>query len=848
MDRVEPEARMSVQVASPLVLAALLFVPLFVLFARGARLAGALRAGAATATILALAGVAIERDRPARGACLVAVVDVSASVGDAAVARARAALAALLPALDTNDLVGSVAFAAHSRVVAAPGPAHALATLLPAALPDDDEAAETDVAAAVATASALCPSGRQPALLLFSDGNETTGDVLAETAYADPPVPVFPDPPAVALPNLVLRRLVAPALAPSGTVVPVAAVIEARTRTSAAVSLEVDGQSELPRPRALVPGVNVVTIPYRPGAPGDRRLEARVLVAPDEAPATGRAGAALTVTERVRVLVVSERATPSVVAAALAHQGMEPEVVSPATFAARSRRLGDWHAVVLDDVGRAALPTAALDALARWVADGGALVVTGGEHLFGDPGFVESPLARVLPVALVSQTPEPSEREPIGLFLVIDRSNSMAELGPHGTAKIEYARRAALAVLEQLEPRDLVGAIVFDSEAYELGVLAPVASARAPLTESIRSLRPGGGTNFLDALARAGSALAAAGPAVRHVILLTDGDTNAHASDHDPVLHALAEDDVSVTTIRIGTDTVNLDLLYAIARRTGGEFHHVTDMETLPQLMIRDTQQRMDASAGRRDARARIVDPGSLLAGLAESDLPPVARWALTRARPGAQVHLEVHAGSRRDPLLVTWQHELGRVAVIPLDFQASAAGWAAWPGFASFVGRVALWAAPRGLAGDRSIALRRTRAGTELRVDTVGDPPAPPVVAFAGRDVPLRQRGRRRFETVLPAATTHAELRDARGALTPLDLATPSGPSGRETRAVGIATARLEALARATGGAMSPTPAMVLAARHGTTRESVPLDGALVPLALAGLLADVALRRPGRG
>jgi len=457
----------------------------------------------------------------------------------------------------------------------------------------------------------------------------------------------------------------------------------------------------------------------------------------------------------------------------------------------------------------------------------------------------------VLPVTLVSQTPEPEEREPIGLYLLIDRSNSMADVAPQGMAKIDYARRAALAVLDQLMPQDLVGAIAFDSEPYELGALAPVAEARAALTSKIRKLHPGGGTDFLDALAQAGRALAAAGPPVRHIVLLTDGDTNRHSEEHDAVLAELRRANVSVTAIRIGSETVNLELLRSIAHATSGEFHHVTDMETLPQLMIRDTQRKMDASADRHDARARLVDPGSVLADLAERDLPPVARWAITRAKPGAEVRLVVEAGTRQDPLVVTWQYELGRVAVVPLDFQAGAAGWATWPGFASFVGRLVLWAAPHGLAGDRHVEVRRTRAGTEIRVATVEDTTDSPVVTLAGQDLVLRQRGRRRFAAVmptLPAGPVHAELHDAAGTRTPLDLVVPGGAtSGREARAAGPATALLETLARATGGSMTPSPTTLLAARSGVTRESRPLTSALIPFALACVLADVALRRPGR-
>jgi hypothetical protein len=338
---------------------------------------------------------------------------------------------------------------------------------------------------------------------------------------------------------------------------------------------------------------------------------------------------------------------------------------------------------------------------------------------------------------------------------------------------------------------------------------------------------------------------------VRHVILLTDGDSNRRADDHDAVLAALAEANVSVTTIRIGTDTANLDFLQAIARVTGGEFHHVTDLQTLPQLMIRDTQRKMDAASGRHDARARLVGGAPLLTGLSDRDLPPVARWALTRARPGAQVRMVVEAGARQDPLLATWQYELGRVAVVPLDFQASAAGWAAWPGFTAFLGRIVLWAAPRGLSGDRHARVRRVPAGSEILIETIADVPGPLVVTLADREVALRPAGRRRFTAVvptLPVGPLHAELRDVAGGRTPLELDVPAaGTSGREGRTLGVATARLEALARRTGGRMRPSPDDLVAARGGVAKESRSLDGWLVPLALVCLLIDIALRRPGQ-
>src|SRR5207248_151265 len=300
------------------------------------------------------------------------------------------------------------------------------------------------------------------------------------------------------------------------------------------------------------------------------------------------------------------------------------------------------------------------------VAGGGALIATGGAHLFGDGGFAGTALERVLPVELRSERPEPKEREPIALYLLIDRSNSMGYASgpnlPYG-AKMEYAKHAALAVVEQLGPHDLVGAIAFDSQPYELSPLLPLAEGHAALTAKIRQLQYGGGTDFKEALDRARRSLVAAGRRVRHVILLTDGDTNRSAPDHDQLIADLARDEVTVTTIRIGDDTVNLDLLNKISGATGGAFHHVADVQALPQLMISDLQHLMDAAANRREAAPRLAAGGAILAGIAEDELPKVSRWAITRPKPGAEVRRWVADGAGPFHLRVP---EAGEVVLRP--------------------------------------------------------------------------------------------------------------------------------------------------------------------------------------
>lgn len=854
---------MSLHVTTPALLVLLLALPVF--FARagrrrsGAEIAAAgLRAAAAATLIALLAGVHLERPRPEAGSCLIAAVDVSASVQGAASARAKDVLTNLLPRLAAHDEIGAVAFATRARVVAHPRHAPTVASLLPPPARDltGFESGDTDLAAALTTASALCPAGKESAVLLFTDGNETQGSLRAESARLGARLPVFVFvPPPTALPAAVIRRVLAPTFAPEHTMLPLELVVESRADAPLAAEIQLTANGDpLTRERTrLVPGLNVIALPYRLRGAGQYALEAELSLPSSPAPLPGRGRANVTVTRPVHVLVVSERATP-VVATALAERGMHVEMVSPDGVAGRVAALAGYHLVILDDVARGTLADDTLEALADWVARGGGLVATGSDHFFGDAAFAGSALERVLPVTLRAQSPSPQEREPIALYLVIDRSNSMGYAGHqpalHNGEKMAYAKRAALAVLDQLGERDLVAAIIFDSQPYELGPLQPAGQSRGALAAKIQQIQSGGGTDFKQALDIARRNLIESARSVRHVILLTDGDSNRSAEDHADVIAGLARADITVTSIRIGSDTVNLDLLDAISRATGGSFHHVADVRQLPQLMIRDAQRLMGRATERRAMTPRIAEGGAILAGIAEGELPAVTRWATVTKKRAAETRLYVEDGEARDPLLVTWQYELGRVAVVPLDFQGGAAAWSGWRGFSKLWTQLAEWAAPRGLPSDHHVAAVRRPDGTRIVLDTVADDAGPFALHVNGGDVSLRQVGPRSFAATVPNLRPglHPAILRGPGVMPGterLDLLVPaSAESGRELRRVAPDLTLLRAVAESTGGSVDPEPARVLTARPGVRHETVPLEGLLVPLALLFVLADVAVRR----
>src|SRR5262249_11622653 len=100
---------------------------------------------------------------------------------------------ALARALGPRAVVGVVAFGGPARVLAPPSheppSAAALVAAADAAGLDPDA---SDLAGALALAAPLCPETTQPAVLLFSDGQETRGSALAEASLQEPHLPGFP--------------------------------------------------------------------------------------------------------------------------------------------------------------------------------------------------------------------------------------------------------------------------------------------------------------------------------------------------------------------------------------------------------------------------------------------------------------------------------------------------------------------------------------------------------------------------------------------------------------------------------------------------------------------------------
>ena len=165
-----------------------------------------------------------------------------------------------------------------------------------------------------------------------------------------------------------------------------------------------------------------------------------------------------------------------------------------------------------------------------------------------------------------------TERRPLSLSLVIDRSGSMAGV------PLKNAVRAAQALVEQLLPTDTLSVVVYDDQVQT--IFEPqLVTSKAAVSAALDHIRPGGTTNLSGGWLKGCEHALSGGSAdsVRRVLLLTDGQANAGVTDPQILIKTAAqkaEAGVITTTLGFGSH-FNEDLLIGMARASGGNFYFI---------------------------------------------------------------------------------------------------------------------------------------------------------------------------------------------------------------------------------------------------------------------------------
>lgn len=194
---------------------------------------------------------------------------------------------------------------------------------------------------------------------------------------------------------------------------------------------------------------------------------------------------------------------------------------------ASATELEGVSAVVVNDLALAqsGLTRESLAPLARWVREGGRLMMAGARDAFGPGGWRGSAIEDLMPVTF-----RPDDDAARRIVLLLDCSDSMrAAVG--GQTRLDLLKQAARRVVNSLSSRDFVAVVGFSDQADALE-FSPV-SARAELERRIDALAPRTTTRIKSALGATLGAIAPGSAEQWRILLITDGENNEAASDED---------------------------------------------------------------------------------------------------------------------------------------------------------------------------------------------------------------------------------------------------------------------------------------------------------------------------
>jgi uncharacterized membrane protein len=755
-----------------------------------------------------------------------------------------------------EDLVGVVAFGKAAGIEWSPRPAavelESFATLI--------EPEATDIGAGIGLAAAAFPDGVAKRIVVLTDGNENRGSAVdqARTARSQGvTVDVVPITYAYAAEIAVEKLLVDPEVN-VGQPFGVRVVINSTEDVEALLRLFEDDKL-IPQPSnrvKLSKGKNVFDFQRRFDVSGKHDFEARVepLQPENDSILLNNSASAFTFVEgEPRVLLCTqepELETPLI--RALESEKIAVKVIAPEFLPQAIESYFEYQAVFFSNVAAHQLTSERMllfEALVKVVGVG--FVMIGGENSFGAGGYQGSPVERLLPVDM-----EVRQRKvlPNGALAMIVHSCELTNGNYWANQVIQKAVRI-------LSPRDFAGVLYFDSAGQDRW-LFPMTSVekRQWMISLLDKFNPGDMPSFQTIIEMASKGLQATNAAIRHIIILTDGDPIPPTA---AAVDAIRKAGITISAICYGAHGGVPPAMQQLARQGGGKFYMLQSPRNLPELFIREASTVQRSLILEESFRPVLATRGPILQGLDESSIPQLDGFVITTPKELATLHLlrpPLGKDPTQDPILASWTYGLGKAVAFTSDAgRRWGKAWASWDGYQRFWSQCARWVARR--HSDDRFRIARSIDGDKgwLSIDAITpDGRFLNGLVFEGRvttpdfesgRIAVRQVSPGRYVAEFPVSrkgTYTVALSYERGGALQSLVTGISVPYSAEYRKLSTNEELLRSIARAGGGKYYPDPTQVefFARDFPVSKDVDSVWLSLVTLAIVLFFADVFVRR----
>ena len=532
-------------------------------------------------------------------------------------------------------------------------------------------------------------------LFIFTDGWETQGNVEhLLPAIAGSGLKIYPilpaGPPKIA--NVAVTKLLAPTYGNSGEALNLKVVLENQNEreVDGTLTLTRNGQTFKTDSVKLKPGSQIFT--YQTTlSDGSPTSSYRASFTPrradfDRYAADNQALAWVTVRSKAKVLLLNGRSGGG--------RYLE-EIFKRLGFEVTSRTADSppaptgYQVVVFNNAEREKFSTSYLASIERHVAAGNGFLMLGDEASFAPGSYRRTPIENILPVEPREPKREEKNR---AVVLVIDKSGSMREGN-----KMLYALEAAKVLARQLKDNDLLGVVAFDVSPFIVVPMESVGRLRSTFNSQIDRLRPGGQTYIYPALLEAKRQLERQNAAIKHVILLSDGETRGSQSELIDLVSVMKNEmKITVSGIAVGAEA-DIRLMKRVSQYGGGLFHYTLDPSTLPQIVLQQIQDKPTDEPPRERDFTPLQERGSqLLSSFPTRSYPTIRGYMETDLKRGAHLDLMIPRDDRKAPLLASWQYERGKSIALTTDLEGRwSRNWIQWNELQNFWGKILDWLRP---------------------------------------------------------------------------------------------------------------------------------------------------------